>query len=161
MKIFMLMLLGAMLTLGAAPVSQQKASDIDPTLEATALRVLDDYMKAWNKQDLAGWENTFHFPHFRLASGKMNVLERAGQQDAARLWQAIDGWHHSEWDHLRIVHAAADKIHVDTKFSRYRVDGSRLGSYESLYILTKENGRWVSNYGPASPNKSGHKDSLH
>ncbi|MGH9845390.1 MAG: hypothetical protein ACREEM_42295 [Blastocatellia bacterium] len=63
-------------------------------------------------------------------------------QDAARIWQAITDWHHSRWDRRRIVHAAADKIHVDTKFTRYRADGSRIGSYESLYILTKEDGRW-------------------
>jgi len=78
------------------------------------------------------------------ARAKMTVLERPGQQDEARLWQtmASSGWHHSKWDHRRIVHSSADKIHVDTKFTRYRADGSRIGSYESLYILTKEDGRW-------------------
>jgi hypothetical protein len=101
-------------------------------------------MAAWNSKDVTAWERTFHFPHYRLASGKMTVLERPGQQDEARLWQtmAAGGWHHSKWDRRRIVHASADKIHVDTKFTRYREDGSRIGSYESLYILTKEDGRW-------------------
>ena len=72
------------------------------------------------------------------------MLERPGQQDEARLWQtmASSGWHHSKWDRRHIVHASADKIHVDTKFTRYRADGSIIGSYESLYILTKEGGRW-------------------
>ena len=55
---------------------------------------------------------------------------------------ADSGWHHSKWDHRRIIHATADKVHVDTKFTRYRADGSRIGSYESLYVLTKENGHW-------------------
>jgi hypothetical protein len=40
------------------------------------------------------------------------------------------------------VHASDDKIHVDTRFTRFRADGSRLGSYDSLYIVTKQNGRW-------------------
>lgn len=46
------------------------------------------------------------------------------------------------WERRRIIHASADKIHVDTKFTRYRADGSRIGAFESLYILTKEDGRW-------------------
>jgi len=33
-------------------------------------------------------------------------------------------------------------VHVDTKFSRYREDGSLIGSFDSLYIVTKEDGRW-------------------
>jgi len=33
-------------------------------------------------------------------------------------------------------------VHVDTKFTRCRADGSVISSYESLYILTKEEGRW-------------------
>lgn len=73
----------------------------------------------------------------------MSVLDKPGMQ-AADLWQrmAAAGWHHSKWDHRKIIHATADKVHVDTKFTRYRADGSIIGSYESLYILTFEDGRW-------------------
>lgn len=52
------------------------------------------------------------------------------------------GWHHSQWDRRKIIHGTAEKIHVDTKFTRYRADGTVIGSYESLYILTFEKGRW-------------------
>jgi hypothetical protein len=107
------------------------------------MRVLDDYMAAWNQKDLAAWERTFHFPHYRLAAGKMAVLERAGLQNAARVWQAVGSeWHHSRWDRRRIIHSSPDKVHVDTKFTRCRADGSVIGSFDSLYILTKEEGRW-------------------
>ena len=111
--------------------------------EAEVMKVLDEYMDAWNRKDLVAWERTFHFPHYRLASGRMNVLERPGMQDAARVWAAAGSdWHHSKWDHRRLIHVSADKVHVDTKFTRYRADGSKIASYESLYIVTKENGRW-------------------
>jgi len=73
----------------------------------------------------------------------MSVLDRPGQQDPARVWASAGGdWHHSGWDRRRIIHASEDKMHVDTEFTRYRANGSKIGSYESLYILTKENGRW-------------------
>lgn len=119
--------------------SRLHAADI----ESEVMRALDDYMAAWNRKDLAAWERTFHFPHYRLASGKMSVLDRPGMQDAARVWgSAGQDWHHSRWDRRRIVHSSPDKVHVDTKFTRCRADGSVIGSYESLYILTKEEGRW-------------------
>ena len=118
----------------------QKAPDRQLTAEA--MKLLDEYMLAWNQKDLVAWERTFHFPHYRLASGKMSVLEKPGLQDAVKVYGSIPDWHHSKWDRRRIIHATPDKIHVDTQFTRYRADGSKIGSYESLYILTKENGRW-------------------
>jgi hypothetical protein len=114
-----------------------------PDVESEVMRLLDDYMNAWNRKDLVAWERTFHFPHYRLASGKMTVLDRPGLQDATRVWgSAGSDWHHSRWDRRRIIHSSPDKVHVDTKFTRCRADGSVISSFESLYILTKEDGRW-------------------
>ena len=144
MKILALAIFIFALTIEAGFSRPKSKPRIDPTVEKEAMKLLDDYMSAWNSKDIEAWERTFQFPHYRLASGNMTVLERPGMQDAARIWKAMadSGWHHSKWDHRRIIHATADKIHVDTKFTRYRADGSRIGSYESLYVLTKENGHW-------------------
>ena len=119
------------------------AHTIDPKVKTEVLQVLDDYMRTFNAKDAAAWQATYHFPHYRLASGKMSVLERVGLLDSTvfvRLRQA--GWHHRVWDHRNIIQCSDNKVHVDTKFSRYRSDGSKIGSYESLYIVTKEDGRW-------------------
>ena len=125
-----------------AGTARQKSSP-DRRIEADVMKVLDEYMEAWNRKDLAAWERTFHFPHYRLASGRMNVLDKPGMQDAARVWaSAGSDWHHSKWERRRIISSSPDKVHVDTKFTRYRADGSKIGTYESLYIVTKEDGRW-------------------
>jgi len=34
------------------------------------------------------------------------------------------------------------KVHVDTEFTRHPKDGTVIASIESLYIVTKEAGRW-------------------
>ena len=128
-------------TAGSATGNRAMSSSTDIETEIT--RLLDDYMSSWNRKDMAAWERTFHFPHYRLASGKMSVLDRPGLQDAAKVWaSAGTDWHHSRWDRRRTIHSSPDKVHVDTKFTRCRADGSVIGSFESLYILTKENGRW-------------------
>lgn len=124
-------------------VEGRRPENPDPNVEGEVMRLLDDYMNAWNRKDLVAWERTFHFPHYRLASGRMNVLDRPGLQDANRIWTSVGkDWHHSRWDRRRIIHSSADKVHVDTKFTRCRADDSVIGSFESLYIVTKEDGRW-------------------
>jgi hypothetical protein len=139
--IIMAGLLIGVMTGGAVPGKRPNAPV--PDIESEVMRLLDDYMSAWNRKDLVAWERTFHFPHYRLAGGKMTVLDRPGLQDAVRVWaSAGSDWHHSRWDRRRIIHSSPDKVHVDTKFTRCRADGSVIGSFESLYILTKEDGRW-------------------
>lgn len=128
---------------GASAEGKRSENALAPDVESEVLRLLDDYMNAWNRKDLVAWERTFHFPHYRLASGRMNVLDRPGLQDANRIWTSVGkDWHHSRWDRRRIIHSSADKVHVDTKFTRCRADDSVIGSFESLYIVTKEDGRW-------------------
>lgn len=121
---------------GSYKPSRQEQADIN--------KVLDDYLSTFNAKDLKGWESTYHFPHYRLASGKMSVLEKAGLRDSAAVFGLLQKaeWNYSKWDHRNIVQASPNKVHVDTKFTRYRKDGSKVASYESLYVLTKEEGRW-------------------
>src|SRR5262249_1183028 len=55
----------------ATPQGRSAAESRDPALESAAMKLLDEYMAAWNSKDVTAWERTFHFPHYRLASGKM------------------------------------------------------------------------------------------
>jgi len=123
--------------------AQTATGSADPTVEAAVMQVLKDYMDAFNRLDVAAWERTFHFPHYRLASGRMSVLDGPGQQTVAQLRNGLGPeWDHSAWGRLRIIHTSPDKVHVDTLFTRYRKDGSVIGGFESLYVVTKEDGRW-------------------
>ena len=143
MKTIVAIALLTFLLAGPGDAGQEPAATVDSRIEADVMKTLDEYMAAWNRKDLAAWELTFQFPHYRLASGKMTVLDRAGMQDATRVWASAGGdWHHSKWDRRRIISASPEKVHVDTKFTRYRADNTTIGTFESLYILTHENGRW-------------------
>jgi len=124
--------------------NQRGSHEIDPKVKAAVLKALDDYMSAFNAKDLKGWEATYQFPHYRLASGTMSVLDHAGLRDSTTVFGSLQkgGWDHSAWDHRNIIQASEDKVHVDTRFSRYKADGTKIGVYESLYVLTRENDRW-------------------
>ena len=124
--------------------NEKGSHELDSKIKAEVLKVLDDYMETFNAKDLDAWESTYHFPHYRLASGEMSLLAKPGLRDSAKVFGALQkaGWHQSKWEHRNIVQASDNKVHVDTQFSRYRLDGTKIGVYESLYIVTKENDRW-------------------
>ena len=76
------------------------------------------------------------------ASGKLVTLNK-GDMTKERFSQgALAEWDHSAWERREIIHAGADKVHVDTRFTRYRKDGSVIGGFDSVYVITKENGHW-------------------
>ena len=53
------------------------------------------------------------------------------------------GWDRSAWDHVEVIDAGSDKVHFRVRFTRYRADGTAIGSYRSLYIVTLQDGRWA------------------
>jgi hypothetical protein len=60
---------------------------------------------------------------------------------ASEIRRTDSDWHHTKWDKRNIVGWSSEKVHVDTQFTRYREDDTPIASYESLYVVTKEQGR--------------------
>ena len=56
--------------------------------------------------------------------------------------RAGDGWARSTWDERTPIHVGKDKVHLKVKFSRWRSDGSLLGTFETIYIVTLQDGHW-------------------
>lgn len=109
---------------------------------AAAQGRLDAFMTAFNGRDLAAFEDTFNFPHVRFASGKVTIINPGYHK--AEMFQrgALAEWDHSAWQRRDVIHAGPDKVHIDTHFARYRKDGSLIGGFDSIYIVTKQDGRW-------------------
>ena len=123
----------------------------DAERDAAVMSVLDQYMEALNVLDLETHVSTYHFPHYRHASGKIVVWQDEleampvlGLPREARL-EAVRGalepeWVRSVWTKREIVQADAHKVHVVTRFDRLRADGSVIKSFDSLYVLTLDGG---------------------
>ena len=41
-----------------------------------------------------------------------------------------------------MINATDDKVHLAVQFSRWRADGSLIGRYKSLWIVTLVDGKW-------------------
>lgn len=110
---------------------------------AGAMACLDAFMAAFNARDVVAWEATFHFPTVRLASNRLVIIDAPGWHKPEMFDTRLgDGWHRSAWDRRAVIHAGPDKVHFDTLFTRYRADDSVIGHYDSIYVVTCEDGRW-------------------
>jgi hypothetical protein len=116
-------------------------SDHAAEIEA-ATRVLDDFMAAFNARDIEAWQKTFNFPSVRLASNTMVIIDAGYHQPGMFDRGALAEWDHSAWERRNIIHAGPDKVHFDTRFTRYRADGSVIGGFDSIYVVTCEDGHW-------------------
>jgi hypothetical protein len=107
-----------------------------------AMKCLDKFMAAFNARDLAAFEETFNFPSVRLASNGLALIEKGYHKPEMFGRGALTEWDRSGWDRREVIHAGQDKVHVDTRFTRYRKDGSVLGAFDSIYVVTNESGHW-------------------
>ncbi len=116
--------------------------------------LLDRFMVALDDHDSAAMDACIHFPHVRMAEGAVVVYDPPGNNpmDLFDRLKTRDGWHHSAWKHKRVVQFSDDKVHLDVQYIRYREDGSVIGVYDALYIVTCRNGHWGiqarSSFGP-------------
>lgn len=114
------------------------------TSEAAAMKTLDEFMTAFNARDAATWSTTLNYPHVRLASGGVRVWDTAqdyaGDMDFDRI--AATGWHHSVWKSRKVVQQSSKKVHIAVEFTRFDKDNDEIGTWQSLYIVTHEDGHW-------------------
>jgi hypothetical protein len=111
---------------------------------AAAKDVLHRHFAALNAGDAAALAETLHFPHYRLAGGRMQVWEWPDSYLADFRSRAGSEWHRSAWDYCTPIAAGGDKVHFDAQFTRYRADGSVLGRYRSLWVVALIGGRWAA-----------------
>ena len=84
-----------------------------------------------------------NFPHVRLAGGKVVVWPNHGDYKLKDfVARAGDGWDHSKWDERTPIHVGDKKVHLKVKFSRWKKDGSLIGRFETIYIVTHQDGHW-------------------
>ena len=116
----------------------------EETPEQAAMRVLDEFLAAFNAEDLERWRQTLHYPHVRIASGTVSVAESPEAYGSPETFERLraTGWRRSHWGQRRVVHAGQGKVHVAVTFTRYGENNAVIGAFESLYVVTRQNGRW-------------------
>ena len=120
------------------------AAEIGLQSEAEAMQVLDKFMVAFNARASSPLAATFNFPHVRIASGTVTVWQTPGdiERDKDLTVPLEHDWHRTAWDWRKVVQCSHSKVHVALSFSRYSTSGAKISTFESLYVITQQNGHW-------------------
>lgn len=145
----------ALIAMGCAVIAlavTQKKSEVskEPALikgcegpSRAAIKVLDDFMNGFNAKDIRKFEASYNFPHVRLAAGRITTLE--GPSNRQEIFAALEksiGWDYSRYDERKIIQCGPDKVHVAVRVTRYRKNHTPIQTFDSLYVVTNQNGKW-------------------
>ncbi len=111
-----------------------------------ALDVMSEHIAALNTKDEARLAATLHFPHFRLSSTNLKTWDTPKSYFTDFRARAGAKWARSAFDDIQVVQASDDKVHLDTRISRYDADGTLFTTFRSLWIITCEEGRWAAKF---------------
>lgn len=133
-----------LLALCVIPMQRLSAqSETDQAIDA-AMQALDEFMETFNARDPVAWAGTLNYPHVRFASGTVTVWESAEEFARGGTFERLPrtGWDHSAWLSREVALASPAKVHINTEFARYNSDDEIIGTYQSLYIVTLQDGHW-------------------
>ena len=120
------------------------SSDLNEIAIQESMKVLDSFMSTFNNRDMKTWSKTLNYPHVRLAGGKVTVWSTQEEYAAEDIFERLapTGWNYSAWLSREVILVSEDKVHISTVFQRYDKDHNPMKKYQSLYIVTKQNGVW-------------------
>ena len=104
------------------------------------------YMDAFNGADPGAAGECINYPHARVgAGGNLVVSDTSSEQMPREFFETFrqrTGWNHSCWDSREVIQGSETKVHLKVAFSRYRADGSLIGTYPSMWVMTEQDGHW-------------------
>jgi hypothetical protein len=141
---------GAAFAASPTPVRDDcKAPTVQPLKDGCEL--LDVFIGAFNKADPVTFAATNNYPHIRITGPKIviwNTAEDYIRDNPKESMIAKDtdtkfkGWKTSKWDWRRLVQYSDQTMHFTVAFSRLDGEGKTLATFESLYVITKKDGKW-------------------
>ena len=128
-----------LLALGAWAEDTEESDSINK-----AMQVLDSFMYSFNARDMNSWSETLNYPHVRIAGGKVTVWDTKEEYSATNVFNRLTatGWDHSAWLSKDVVLVSKNKVHISTVFQRYDKNNNPMKKYQSLYVVTNDEGHW-------------------
>ena len=139
MKLLLILFSSFFLSFSSANTNVSSSSSADK-----AMQVLDSFILNFNSRNMEAWSETLNYPHVRLAGGDVKVWVNKQEYSSVDIFDglAATGWHHSVWVSRKVVLESKNKVHISTVFQRYDKNDKPLKNYQSLYIVTNDNGHW-------------------
>ena len=114
------------------------------SLERDARAPIEAFFRAFNARDNEALKKTLHYPHVRInEAGGVNLWRDASE--AGTNFDGLtrsEGWARSSLDSVTMRQHDDVKVHFEVVFSRYKADGTKYATYQSLWVSTKKDGAW-------------------
>ncbi len=129
----------------AAGFDDLSEADREATASA-AMAAVERYLAAFNVRDEEAMTAALHFPHVRVGVGRAGVWESAAEYMEGFDFDAFAerlGWVRSEADSMEAVQVGARGVNVAVGITRYGTGGVKIHSFDTVYLVTEEDGRWA------------------
>ncbi len=113
---------------------------------STAIAAVERYLAAFNARDEEAMVAALHFPHVRVGLGRASVRESAAEYMEGFDFDAFAeriGWVRSEADSMEAVQVGARGVNVAVRITRYGEGGARIHTFDTIYLVTEEDGKWA------------------
>ncbi len=117
-----------------------------PEFEQGPLDAMDAYVAALNARDDEALFRTMHTPHVRISTAGIAIYPTLDDLRNSYLKEFSEragaDWGHTVFESKDVIHSSENKAHVFLQFTRYDTSGNNIGTFRSLWIMTREDGRW-------------------
>ena len=113
---------------------------------AAAVAAVERYLAAFNARDEEAMVAALQFPHVRVGVGRARVWEAAAEYMEGFDFDAFAerlGWERSEADSMEAIQVGARGVNVAVRITRYGAGDARIHSFDTVYLVTEEDGRWA------------------
>lgn len=114
--------------------------------EEKAVNTAIAYMDTFNEKSASRCDESLNFPHVRLGmeNQEIRITENPPQAPSNffEWFVNVYKWNHSCWDYRKVIQSNPNKVHLAIQFSRYRSDGTKIGEFPSLWVITNQDGHW-------------------
>ena len=108
-----------------------------------ARHAIELFFEGFNEEDDARIREALNFPHVRIASGTVTLIEESEHFNTPfDVLKQVEGWHHSVLDRARVIHEGESKVHFDVAFTRFHEDGDAYATHEAVWVVTRVDGHW-------------------
>lgn len=108
-----------------------------------AQKTIENYIEAFNAQDLNAMIDNLNFPFSWIINNVVRPVQKASEfVSPTEALIEREGWHHTVLDWVEPVQVWETKAHFKLAYSRFKADGTKYITHEALWIVTADNGHW-------------------
>lgn len=100
------------------------------------------YLKVVNEEDLRALQDVYHFPHVKIMSGRLTVVDDASVPVIDFESLKKSGWKYSKINSVKVLAEGSNAAMVELSFSRFDAADKEFLNQTGFYNLTKNNGYW-------------------